>query len=202
VPAFDQEALTSLQEWVRQISVTQGGTDYIIRTDLYIRPDEKNPEQPDEAVPFPGFQQAIVNLGYQVNEPGGTPRGFTQAGVKVYSFQSGETNLVVAQFTHPQINQGEPSLSATYEFARWAIHNREFTYQQGTLVKEITVGEHKAIFHKLVNEHGYSLGLDILVNQGDFKILRLHRMVTQEEYRSKLPQIERELLQMAKSILP
>ena len=199
IPVYGQDMISTVQAWVKQVTFSVGGTDYQIRTDLI---GEDLDEEPSSANIFSSLDWALERFDFPVTPPSYLPMGYSFYNVETYVFNGGATNLLVIKYSNDEVNNGEPSLDITYEFIEQEIVERDILYSEGTRVKETSVIGNPAIFHKSVFEAGSSsIGLDIMLDKGEAKMLRIFMLVDTKELNNNLPAFENEMLSMAKSIL-
>lgn len=198
VPAYGQNMLNTVQDWVKQLSVSTVETAYKIRTDLI---GSNSEEQPNSSVSYATLDTALTRFGFPVAPPSYIPSEYSFFSVDIDEFNQGMTNLLTINYRTPTINQGEPSLTVTFEYISREISQREVMYPEGTLVKETVIAGNPGIFHKRNRGGLASVGLDIMLDQGEFTMLRVFMLVERDQYFDNIEAIEAELVKIAESVL-
>lgn len=141
---------------------------------------------------------------YDFQIPDYIPEEYSFDDVEHYTFDEGLCNIITLRYKKPDLNSGHPSLYINYEFVKQDIPERELAYTEDTVVKAVKVDDYNAvlIFDNSDTSQFADVGIDVIVDEGDFKMIRINMFVDKFEVRNGVPaDIESDLIKIAESIL-
>lgn len=152
------------------------------------------------------------NFEYDFRIPSYIPEKYRLSNGEHYSFSKGSCNIISLKYAKAGINNGSPSLWINYEFIKEEIPERQLHYFEGTLVKATKVKDYDAVLNITGQSKGNNtdevfndvvdVGINVVVDVGDFKMVRIIMLVKESEVSNGVPSyIESELIKIAESIL-